>query len=274
MAKVVCVLYDDPVTGYPKSYARDDVPKLERYPDGQSLPSPKGIDFQPGQVAGQRLGCPGPAQVPGRKRSQARRHLGQGRSRLGPGAGVARCGHRHLAALLAGLHDRGAHRQVTEAQAHRHRRHRFGPYRSAGGDRTRDHGGRGHLLQQHQRRRARGDDDPLAGAQLHPVISVGDRQGLEHRRLRRAFLRSRRHGGRDRGGRAHRPRRAAPAQTLRCQAPLHRSASSLPGHRTGIGPHLPCERRIAGAGLRCGHHQLPAAPGDRAPLQRGAASAR
>jgi len=40
MAKVVCVLYDDPVTGYPKSYARDDVPKLERYPDGQSLPSP------------------------------------------------------------------------------------------------------------------------------------------------------------------------------------------------------------------------------------------
>ena len=30
MAKVVCVLYDDPVTGYPKSYARDDVPKHER----------------------------------------------------------------------------------------------------------------------------------------------------------------------------------------------------------------------------------------------------
>ncbi|MGH8570754.1 MAG: NAD-dependent formate dehydrogenase, partial [Gammaproteobacteria bacterium] len=52
MAKVVCVLYDDPVTGYPKSYARDDVPKLERYPDGQSLPSPKGIDFRPGQLLG------------------------------------------------------------------------------------------------------------------------------------------------------------------------------------------------------------------------------
>ncbi|MDQ3565647.1 MAG: NAD-dependent formate dehydrogenase [Pseudomonadota bacterium] len=59
MAKVVCVLYDDPVTGYPKSYARDDVPKLERYPGGQSLPSPKGIDFQPGQLLGSVSGALG-----------------------------------------------------------------------------------------------------------------------------------------------------------------------------------------------------------------------
>jgi len=36
MAKVICVLYDDPVEGYPKAYARDDIPKLERYPDGQT----------------------------------------------------------------------------------------------------------------------------------------------------------------------------------------------------------------------------------------------
>lgn len=53
MAKVICVLYDDPVDGYPKSYARDDVPKLERYPDGQTLPTPKNIDFTPGEL----LGC-------------------------------------------------------------------------------------------------------------------------------------------------------------------------------------------------------------------------
>ncbi|MGH8610813.1 MAG: NAD-dependent formate dehydrogenase [Gammaproteobacteria bacterium] len=52
MAKVVCVLYDDPVTGYPKTYARDEIPKLERYPDGQTLPSPKGIDFKPGELLG------------------------------------------------------------------------------------------------------------------------------------------------------------------------------------------------------------------------------
>ena len=52
MAKVICVLYDDPVTGYPKSYARDDLPKLECYPDGQTLPTPKAIDFQPGTLLG------------------------------------------------------------------------------------------------------------------------------------------------------------------------------------------------------------------------------
>jgi formate dehydrogenase len=52
MSKVVCVLYDDPVDGYLKSYARDDLPKLERYPDGQTLPSPKEIDFNPGQLLG------------------------------------------------------------------------------------------------------------------------------------------------------------------------------------------------------------------------------
>ncbi len=52
MAKVVCVLYDDPVDGYPKSYAREGVPRLTRYPDGQTLPTPKAIDFQPGVLLG------------------------------------------------------------------------------------------------------------------------------------------------------------------------------------------------------------------------------
>ena len=52
MAKIVCVLYDDPVDGYPTSYARDDIPTLERYPDGQTMPSPQGIDFTPGQLLG------------------------------------------------------------------------------------------------------------------------------------------------------------------------------------------------------------------------------
>lgn len=52
MAKIVCVLYDDPVTGYPTSYARDDLPKLEGYPGGQTLPTPKAIDFKPGTLLG------------------------------------------------------------------------------------------------------------------------------------------------------------------------------------------------------------------------------
>jgi formate dehydrogenase len=52
MAKIVCVLYDDPVTGNPRSYARDDLPKIERYPGGQTLPTPKAIDFKPGTLLG------------------------------------------------------------------------------------------------------------------------------------------------------------------------------------------------------------------------------
>jgi formate dehydrogenase len=52
MAKVVCVLYDDPVTGYPKSYPRDGLPKIDRYPDGQTLPTPNAIDFKPGALLG------------------------------------------------------------------------------------------------------------------------------------------------------------------------------------------------------------------------------
>jgi len=51
--KVVCVLYADPVDGYPPKYARDDIPKLARYPDGQTMPSPEAIDFRPGEL----LGC-------------------------------------------------------------------------------------------------------------------------------------------------------------------------------------------------------------------------
>lgn len=53
MAKVLCVLYDDPEDGYPKSYARDDIPKIDHYPGGATVPSPKAIDFQPGAL----LGC-------------------------------------------------------------------------------------------------------------------------------------------------------------------------------------------------------------------------
>ena len=37
----------------PSSYARDDLPKIEKYPDGMTLPTPKAIDFNPGEL----LGC-------------------------------------------------------------------------------------------------------------------------------------------------------------------------------------------------------------------------
>jgi formate dehydrogenase len=52
MAKVLCVLYDDPVDGYPKEYARDGLPELPGYADGQTLPTPSAIDFTPGALLG------------------------------------------------------------------------------------------------------------------------------------------------------------------------------------------------------------------------------
>ena len=52
MAKILCVLYADPIGGHPKSYARDGVPKIDRYPGGQTTPMPKQIDFKPGELVG------------------------------------------------------------------------------------------------------------------------------------------------------------------------------------------------------------------------------
>ncbi len=51
--KILCVLYDDPVEGFPPKYAREDIPKITSYPGGQSAPTPQSIDFNPGEL----LGC-------------------------------------------------------------------------------------------------------------------------------------------------------------------------------------------------------------------------
>ena len=59
MATVLCVLYDDPVDGYPQSYARDGVPKIERYPGGQTTPTPERLDFTPGELLGSVSGALG-----------------------------------------------------------------------------------------------------------------------------------------------------------------------------------------------------------------------
>jgi formate dehydrogenase len=53
MANVLCVLYDDPVDGYPPAQPRDEVPEIDRYPDGQTTPTPEDVDFSPGDL----LGC-------------------------------------------------------------------------------------------------------------------------------------------------------------------------------------------------------------------------
>ena len=52
MAKILCVLYPDPVDGYPTSYPRDAIPHIEHYPGGQTTPTPQALDFTPGQLLG------------------------------------------------------------------------------------------------------------------------------------------------------------------------------------------------------------------------------
>jgi formate dehydrogenase len=52
MANVLCVLYDDPVAGYPPAYARDEIPKIAGYPGGQTTPTPQGLGFRPGELVG------------------------------------------------------------------------------------------------------------------------------------------------------------------------------------------------------------------------------
>ena len=51
--KILCVLYDDPKKGMPKNYPIGSLPKLGKYPDGMTMPTPKSIDFKPGEL----LGC-------------------------------------------------------------------------------------------------------------------------------------------------------------------------------------------------------------------------
>src|ERR1700744_1810823 len=53
MAKVLRLLYPEPVTGYPPVHPRNSIPVIHGYPGGQTLPTPSKIDFTPGEL----LGC-------------------------------------------------------------------------------------------------------------------------------------------------------------------------------------------------------------------------
>ena len=59
MAKIIVILYDDPVDGYPKIYARDAIPEIKSYPGGQTAPTPQAIDFKPGELLGSVSGALG-----------------------------------------------------------------------------------------------------------------------------------------------------------------------------------------------------------------------
>ena len=146
MATILCVLYDDPVDGYPPTYARDGIPKIERYPDGQTTPTPEAIDFTPGEL----LGCVS-GELGLREFLEERGHkLVVTSDKDGPDSVVraraARGRGRHLPAVLARLPDRGADRQGAEPEARADGRHRLRPRRPRGRDRPRHHRRRGDLL--------------------------------------------------------------------------------------------------------------------------------
>lgn len=53
MAKVLCVLYPDPTTGYPPRYTRSAIPHIDGYANGQRAPSPQPpLGFKPGELVG------------------------------------------------------------------------------------------------------------------------------------------------------------------------------------------------------------------------------
>ena len=87
MATVLCVLYDDPVGGYPPAYARDGVPKIDSYHDGSSTPTPEAIDFTPGDLLGSVSGELGLRSEAGEARGEAAvapasSEAGHGRTRI------------------------------------------------------------------------------------------------------------------------------------------------------------------------------------------------
>ena len=257
-------------TGYPPTYARDGIPTIERYHDGQTTPTPEAIDFTPGELLGSVSGELG-----------LRRFLEERGHRLvvtsdkdGPDSAferelpdaeivisqpfwpayltaerIAKAPNLKLA-LTAGI---GSDHVDLQAAMDRG-----------------DHGDRGDLLQQHQRRRARGDADPLARPELPPGAPGRPRRRLEHRRLRLALVRPRGHAGRHGRCRPDRLGRAAAAEAVRGRAPLHRPPPPPARGRGGARRHLPPDGRVARRGLRRRDDQRAAAPGDRAPVRRRA----
>lgn len=56
MAKILAVLFPNAENGHPTDYARQDIPTIDEYPDGQSTPTPRDVDFTPGEMLGDVAG--------------------------------------------------------------------------------------------------------------------------------------------------------------------------------------------------------------------------
>ncbi len=188
MAKVLCVLYEDPVDGYPPAYARDAIPQIAGYPDGQSAPTPSGLGFDPGEL----LGCVS-GELGLRSYLEGRGHeLVVTSDKDGPESVFER----ELPDAEVVISQPFWPAYLTAERIAKAPKLKLALTAGIGSDHVDLQAAIGDGItvaevtysQQHQRRRARRDDDPLARAQLHTLLPVGDRRRLEHRRLRRPLL--------------------------------------------------------------------------------------
>ena len=170
MAKVLCVLYDDPAGGYPPQLRARRRSAHHALPRRADRADAERARLRAGRARRLRLraswacasswrasatSSSSPPTRTARTRSSSassRTRRSSSPSRSGPPTSPPSGSPRRPKLKLA----------LTAG-------HRLRPRRPAGRDRRRGDGRRGDLLEQHQRRRARRDDDPRAGAQLHPV---------------------------------------------------------------------------------------------------------
>ena len=225
MAKVLCVLYDDPVTGYPSGYARDAIPRIDHYPGGQTAPTPKAIDFTPGALLGSVSG-----ELGLRKYLESNGHqFVVTADKDGPNSLFER----ELVDADVVISQPFWPAYLTAERIAKAPKLKLAITAGIGSDHVdlqaaidrRHHRRRGDVFQFDQRLRACGDDDPRARTQLHSLLRVGCARRLAHRRLRGTFLRYRGHARGDCGSRPDRPRDPAPAETLRRAPALFRIAT-------------------------------------------------
>ena len=268
MAKVLCVLYDDPVDGYPKSYARDDIPKIERYPGGQTAPTPKGIDFKPGEL----LGCVSGA-LGLRKYLESQGHeLVVTSDKDGPQSVFER----ELPDAEVVISQPFWPAYLTSERIDKAKKLKLAMTAGIGSD---------HVDLQAAMKRG----ITVAEVTYSNSISVSEHVVMMILSLVRnyipsykwvinggwniadcvvALLRPRRNAGGNRRGWPHRHCGAATAQAVRREAALHRSPSAAAGDRARAERDIPSERRVTGARLRRGDDQRAAASGDRESVQR------
>jgi hypothetical protein len=162
--------------------------KIEHYPGGQMLPTPKAIDFKPGALLGSVSG-----ELGLREYLESNGHtLVVTADKGGPGSVFERelpdadvvISQPFWPAYLTANRIAQAKRLKLAITAGIGSDH----VDPSGRDRPRDYGRRGHLQQFDQRLRTCRDDDPGARAELHSLLPMGGEGRLAHRRLRHALL--------------------------------------------------------------------------------------